>query len=112
MRKAPVSHFPRSKKYLEAKGYMCGKVEMPWNQYSKVRQDLFGIFDMIAVEADIGIVGVQITNNKHAAEHRVKIMASANATMWELAGGRILMLSWEKKGNKWIVKEEWIKTMR
>jgi hypothetical protein len=76
-------------------GGIVGKCEH-WNPYARKRQDLFGIFDAVAL---LGrkIIGVQCVNT-HLPEHITKIKASQPAHVWYLCGGRIEIHNWKKSG--------------
>ena len=43
-----------------------------WNAYARVRQDLFGIIDIIALDPERGVVGIQSTGNDFA-NHMTKL---------------------------------------
>ena len=66
-----------------------------WNSHAKVRQDLFHIFDIIAL--DNGIVGIQVCMTDITA-HREKIMVkhATIAKTWLLCRGRIEVWAWRK----------------
>lgn len=78
---------------LRAAGYTCAVVEK-WNMHAKIRQDLFGFIDIVAMRSDI--IGVQATTMAHNADHLDKIIAEPRARLWLLAGGRIQLWSWRK----------------
>jgi hypothetical protein len=58
-----VSPTQRSLDYLRLKGYPLVAVVERFNPHAMVRQDLFGILDVLAVGADI--VGVQTTSGSN-----------------------------------------------
>lgn len=107
--------YQKSKKYLEKLGYTCGKVEQPFNPYSKKRNDLFGIFDLIAMQPSEGIVGVQCCGFDFA-EHDRKILSSEHAITWLKSGGGLLLIGWrkilKKRGGKLKVYAPRIKTYK
>ncbi len=57
-----MSPTQRSKKYLEELGYRVAVVEK-WNQWAKVRQDLFGCIDLLAIKPNCKPLGVQCTSH-------------------------------------------------
>lgn len=75
-------------------GYTCGVVEK-WNMHARIRQDLYGFIDLIAMGRG-GIIGVQATTMAHKADHLDKIIAEPRAITWLRAGGRIQLWSWRK----------------
>ena len=86
----------RTLAHLRAAGYPLVQVVERWNPYARVRQDLFGIIDVVAVGADI--VGVQATSASNVSARVAKITESEalpilrNAGLvfapWSMAGGR------------------------
>jgi len=50
----------RTIRELRQQGIKCAIVEK-WNAYIKIRQDLFGIIDIIALDPEKGVIGVQST---------------------------------------------------
>ena len=94
----------RTLKLLRDRGWMAAMVER-WNPYVKIRQDLFGLFDIIALgPRDVvpgfgrNIWGVQCTSNDSVAKHIEKMRRSPNYSEWLNRGGRILVVGWAKKG--------------
>src|SRR5271167_4627948 len=92
---AKISPTQRSLKLLRERGWTCQVVER-WNQWAKVRQDLFGCLDILAIsprdrEADAAleawcvknlagklmgaaIIGVQVTSGSGHSDRRKKIL--------------------------------------
>ena len=66
----------RSLKYLRDQGYTVAITEK-WNSYAKVRQDLFGFIDMIAIK-DGQTLAVQTTSSSSFSERKKKIEAHEN----------------------------------
>jgi len=100
----------RTKKELKARGISSGKVEAPWNQFSKKRSDLFGILDLVALYVGEGICGIQCCGADFA-EHDRKILASPYSVEWLESYGILETWAWrkilKKKGGKlkiWDVK--------
>jgi len=100
----------RTKKELKARGISSGKVEAPWNQFSKKRSDLFGILDLVALYLGEGICGIQCCGADFA-EHDRKILASPYSVEWLESYGILETWAWrkvlKKKGGKakiWDVK--------
>jgi len=76
---------------------VCGITEH-WNAHIRIRQDLFGFIDIVALSRELGIVAVQTTSADNASARVAKIQASEAATAWLEAGGRIWVVSWRKAG--------------
>jgi len=100
----------RTKKRLKEMGVSSGKVEAPWNQFSKKRSDLFGILDLVALYVGEGICGIQCCGADFA-EHDRKILASPYSVEWLESFGILEVWAWrkilKKKGGKakiWDVK--------
>jgi hypothetical protein len=94
----------RCKSDLESSGYLVAKTEH-WNAFARRRQDLFGVFDYVAVKAD-EIAGVQVTSRGNMAARRKKIKKSEVYTPWLAAGGVILLIGYDKKKGRYRSKIE------
>lgn len=86
----------RSLKFLRDAGYTVGITEK-YNAYAKVRIDLYGAIDMLAIKEG-EILGVQTTSDAHVADHVAKILAEPRILLWLQAGGRMVVHGWGKKG--------------
>lgn len=84
----------RSLKRLRDAGYLVQVVEH-WNPFARVRQDLFGFIDLIAVR-DREVLAVQTTSGDHVAERVRKIGDHPNVDMVRKAGIRIEVHGWRK----------------
>ena len=104
-----MSNTVRARKLLEARNWRVAVTEH-WNSFARIRQDLFGFADLIAIDRDKGeIILVQVTSQGNHSTRRNKIQAAVEAKEWILAGGLILLLSFKKdKSNRWQSKEEWV----
>lgn len=91
-----VSPTQRSLKALRDAGYDAAVVEK-WNPHARIRQDLFNVFDLVAI-TPVGILAVQVTSGSHVAERVAKIMATPAAKRWLRAGGMIEVHGWRKAG--------------
>ena len=97
----------RSLALLRKQGFDVGIVEK-WNQWAKVRQDLFGFIDLVAMKPGHGIYGIQTTSRANMAARRKKIQASDLALTWKASGGVILLHGWQKnrRTGRWEVLVE------
>lgn len=78
-----------------------------------VRVDAFGFGDILWASRENGIVLVQACAGASHADRRAKVLASGDAKNWLACGGRILILSWSKKGERgrrklWAPRAEWV----
>jgi len=111
-----VSPTQRALAELKRRGWTAQVVER-WNQYARVRVDLFGCIDIVAIDpasdrtVPVGpifvrnqgaaIVGIQVTASAaHHAHRRAKILAEPRMRQWVEAGGRLELWSWSKKGKR------------
>jgi len=78
---------------LRKDGWTCAVVEH-WNPYAKVRQDLFGFIDVLAIRPG-ETLGVQSTTDAHIAERRKKA-AKGLLPEWLAAGNRFEVWGWRK----------------
>lgn len=98
---------------LKELGFMAQVVEK-WNPHAKVRQDLFGVIDVLAVKPGVGIVGVQACAGASHAARRAKMLAEPRLRTWLLSGGRAEVWSWAKQGARgkrktWTLRREEIR---
>lgn len=83
----------RTLKYWRALGYDCAITEH-WNSFAKIRQDLFGFIDILAMGYG-QIVGIQTTSYSNHTTRRTKILGLEVAKHWLEAGGLISIMSWK-----------------
>ncbi len=93
----------RSKNLLEDQGYLVAVVEK-WNAHAKIRQDLFGFVDLIAIREG-ETLGVQTTSYSNVSARINKIAEHENVGMVRKAGWRIVVHGWHKVKNRWVVRE-------
>lgn len=87
----------RSLKLLRDAGYLCQIVER-WNPHAKVRSDLFGFIDILAVRGDT-VIGVQTTSANNMAARVAKIRALPTFKDWlHSPSRRVHVHGWGKKG--------------
>jgi hypothetical protein len=98
---SPTQH---SLKRLRKEGYTAAVVEH-WNPHAKIRQDLFGIFDIVAVHPMYpGVLGVQTTTASNMSARRKKMADSEALGVWVEAGNDAEVHGWQKKGHRWECK--------
>ena len=90
MSKSPTQ---RSLAELRKRGYRAQVVEK-WNPFAKIRQDLFGVIDVIGV-GNGETVGVQATSASNVSA-RVRKMSEAEAVPdLRKAGWKLLVWGWD-----------------
>lgn len=89
-----MSPTERTLKYLREQGYFAVVVER-WNQFARIRQDLFGIVDVLAVKRG-ETLGVQCTSATHVAERVNKIAGHDSTPRLREAGWRLEVHGWTK----------------
>lgn len=100
MASSPTS---RSLETLRNAGYLVAVVEH-WNPYARIRQDLFGIIDLLAIRPG-ETLAVQTTSKGNMSARAAKIAESEAIGTIRAAGWKIHIHGWAKgKDGKWAVK--------
>lgn len=71
-----------------------------WNSHAGIRQDLFGIIDVIAV-GPAGTVGVQATTTPNVSARVKKIAEHPSLPALREANWFLYVWGWAKVGRKW-----------
>jgi hypothetical protein len=87
----------RSLAKLKADNWTVAVVEK-WNPWARVRSDLFGFADLLAMSPTRGILAVQTTSGGNVAARIAKIRNEPRAGIWLASGGRIVVHGWRKVG--------------
>jgi hypothetical protein len=74
-----------------------------WNSHARVRQDLYGCLDVLAVGPDI--VGVQATSGSNVAARIRKLEASSANPVLKAAGIRVPVHGRRKIRGRWQLRE-------
>jgi len=102
----------RSKKLLQDQGFDCWIVEKPYNQWTKRREDLFNFADLVGIRADCnGVTAIQATGEDVQSHvHKIltgfrdksgkEIPPNAYVKTWLLAGNRLFIWAWRKRGER------------
>lgn len=98
-----------SLRHLRGQGWPLVEVVERWNPHARIRQDLFGLLDIVAVDGD-GVwattLGVQTTSASNVSA-RVRKLRDAEATRVLLgAGWALIVHGWAKKGGRWVLARE------
>lgn len=91
--------------HLRSAGWPLVAVVEKWNPHAKIRQDLFGFIDVIAVGPQ-GTIAIQTTTADHVAERITKIAEHPNVGAVREAGWAIHVHGWEKKKGRWVLQRE------
>lgn len=95
----------RSLKQLRDNGYRAAITEH-WNPFAKIRQDLFGIIDIVAVKPG-STLGVQTTSYSNMSARVKKMLAAEAYQDLKDAGWRLICHGWKKnKSNRWELVEK------
>lgn len=96
-KKTRVRTTPKSLANLRDRGYKVAVVEK-WNSFAHIRQDLFGMFDIVAIHEDFnGVLGVQTTTKDHINDRIKKITENDVRSVWLKAGNTIEVHGWIKR---------------
>jgi hypothetical protein len=86
----------RSLQHAKKLGWHAQVVER-WNQYARVRQDLFGCIDVLAIAGD-KLIGIQATSGNNHASRVAKALKEPRLRAWLAAGALFEVWSWAKQG--------------
>ena len=78
-----------------------------WNQYARIRQDLFGVIDLVAIVPGRGILGIQATDATSHSKRVAKVLEEPRAIAWVKAGGLLQVWSWSKRREPGKKREQW-----
>ena len=92
----------RSKKALEAAGYLVAVTEH-WNAFARIRQDLYGFIDLLAVREN-EILGVQTTSDANVSTRVKKIAEHENVGAVRKSGMRLEVHGWKKVKNRYVCR--------
>ena len=96
-----LSATQRTLRALRQQGLVCAIAEK-WNQFAGphgIRQDLFGWIDVVVLDPQRGIIGVQSTTGSQFAGHLRKMLDSEcteNLIEWLRCGGKAELWAWRK----------------
>ena len=90
---------------LQKDHYPLAQVVEKWNSFGRVRVDLFGIIDVLAISEKGDTVAIQTTSLTNVGARLKKIGDSEAIKHIRKAGWTVLVHGWYKKNNRWYVKE-------
>ncbi len=73
-------------------GYTMAITER-WNPYAKIRQDLFGFIDLLAIKPGEPVIAIQATSTSNVSARIKKIKNIPEHLVWLETGARILVVS-------------------
>ena len=98
-----VSPTQRTLKRLKDSGdYPLVQVVEHWNSFARIRQDLFGIIDILAIDHKGVVTALQVTSYSNVGARVKKITESPATPHLRTADWVILVEGWHKKNNRWI----------
>lgn len=93
----PSSPTQRTLALLRSGGWTVGITEH-WNPHARIRQDLFGFVDVLALRSGSATLAVQCTSGTNHSARVSKILELSIARLWLSCGNRIRVISWSKRG--------------
>jgi hypothetical protein len=90
---------------LQKENYPLVQVVEKWNSWGRVRVDLFGCIDVLAISEDGNTVAIQTTSLSNVSARIKKIKDSTAICHIRKANWTVLVHGWYKKNNRWHVKE-------
>ena len=97
-----LSPTQRSLQYLRNQGYTVAVVEK-WNPHARIRQDLFGCIDLLAIR-DGETLAIQACAGSSLSARVKKITDHENLAAVRKAGWRIEVMAWRKLKSGWLPK--------
>ena len=85
---------------LKEQGYLAAVVEK-WNPHARIRQDLFGFIDVLAVKEG-ETLAIQATTDTNVPARVRKIADHENVPGVRKADWRIEVWGWKKVKNRWV----------
>lgn len=76
-----------------------------WNPHARIRQDLYGFVDVLAVGPD-GTLAIQATSASNVAARVRKIADHANIAAVREAGWQVRVWGWAKKSGVWTLTRD------
>jgi hypothetical protein len=86
---------------LKKENYDLVAITERWNPFAKIRQDLFGCIDILAIK-DGDTVAIQVTSYSNVSARVKKITESVALGPLRKANWTILVEGWHKKDGRWV----------
>ena len=91
-------------RHLRAEGYTAEVVER-WNPHARVRNDLFGFVDVLAIRG-AETLAVQTTSIKNVSTRIRKIAESNAIAAVREAGWTVRVHGWTKRRGRWVLARD------
>lgn len=101
---AKISPTQNSLKKIKTDGWTTVQIVEHWNPFARVRKDLFGFIDILAINDDGDVLAVQTTSYTNINARVKKIQDSEHLCRVREAGWAIEVHGWRKVKNKWVCK--------
>jgi hypothetical protein len=89
---------------LRKRGYRCAVVER-WNPHARIRQDLFGVVDILGIR-DGETIAVQATSGDNVASRIAKIAEAEATSAIRAAGWKLVIHGWRKNSaGRYVLRE-------
>jgi len=95
---AKTSPTQRTLARLKSEDYDLVAITERWNPFAKIRQDLYGIIDILAIK-DKDTIALQVTSYSNIGARVKKITESPALPFLRAAGWTILVEGWKKEKN-------------
>ena len=92
-------------RHLRKEGWLLVEVVERWNPHARLRQDLFGMIDVIAVRPN-ETMGVQTTSYSNVPARVRKIAEHPNTPHIREAGWTLHVHGWRKVKNRWTLARD------
>ena len=90
------------KRLREKEEYPLVTIVERWNAFAKIRQDLFGIIDILAIDTKGNTVGLQVTSYSNISAIIKKMENSDAISHLRDANWKLIVEGWHKKDGKWV----------
>jgi hypothetical protein len=101
-----MSPTQRTLAHLRDGGCQLVQVVEKWNPHARIRQDLFGFVDVLAIR-DGQTIAVQTTSSSNISSRLKKIADSESIAHIRKAGWTVLVHGWRKNSkNRWVLTEK------
>lgn len=87
---------------LKTDGWTTVAIVERWNPFARIRQDLFGCIDILALK-DGDTLAIQCTTYNNRKSRINKISENEHLPNMRHANWSIEVWGWHKKDNKWVV---------
>ena len=90
---------------LRRDGWPLVQVVEHWNPHARIRQDLFGVIDVLAI-GPAGTLAIQATSTSHVANRVTKIREHESTPTIIAAGWGLRVWAFKKVANRWVLHRD------